>query len=137
MKRTSQATYIFFFAQDYRPMTPGWQGAPCFRRCGRRLVSKPTISWKKSWGSHRRTTIPHLRRSTMDRNVFIRKVQSLPRDVTQGVIPVNKAVENRWKPAARGSDQPCSRLFPQQGGLPPKRGKSRPPHRFRTPSACN
>ena len=32
MKRTSQATYIFLFAQDYRPMTPGWQGAPCFRR---------------------------------------------------------------------------------------------------------
>ena len=31
-------------------MASGWQGAPYFRRYGRELVSKPTISLKKSWG---------------------------------------------------------------------------------------
>ena len=42
--------YIFSFAKGYRTMTSGWQGAPYFRRCGRELVSKPAISFKKSWG---------------------------------------------------------------------------------------
>ena len=31
------------------------QGAPCFRRYDRELVSKPAISLKKGWGGYRRT----------------------------------------------------------------------------------
>ena len=34
----------------YRTMTSGRKGAPYFRRYGWELVSKPTISSKKSWG---------------------------------------------------------------------------------------
>ena len=36
-------------------MPSGWRGAPCFRRHGRELVSKPVFSLKKSWGGYRRT----------------------------------------------------------------------------------
>ena len=38
-------------------MTSGWQGSPYFRRYGRELVSKPSISFKKSWGA---TTVEQL-----------------------------------------------------------------------------
>ena len=38
-------------------MTSGWQGAPCLRRYGRELVSKPAISLKKNWGGYLRTTL--------------------------------------------------------------------------------
>ena len=48
--------YIFLFAKDYRNMTSGWQGAPCFGRYGRGLVSKPAISSSISLGGHRRAT---------------------------------------------------------------------------------
>ena len=37
-------------------MTSGGQRAPIFRRLGRKLLSKPAISLKKSWGGYRRTT---------------------------------------------------------------------------------
>ena len=45
---------IFMLAKVYRSMTSGRQGASYFRRYGRDLVSKPAISFKSSWGSHRR-----------------------------------------------------------------------------------
>ena len=45
------------FFSRYRTMTSGWQGAPCVRRYGRELVSKPAISLRKSWGGYRRTTL--------------------------------------------------------------------------------
>ena len=51
------SSHVFLFAKGYRLMTSGWQGAPCFRRYGRGLVSKPTISLKKKLGGfYRRTT---------------------------------------------------------------------------------
>ena len=55
----SVSANIILFAEDYRTMTSGWQGAPYFRRYGLELVSKPAISLKKSWGGYRRTTLRH------------------------------------------------------------------------------
>ena len=43
-------------------MASGWQRASYFRRHGRELVSKPTISLKKSWGGYRRTTLFYVAR---------------------------------------------------------------------------
>ena len=36
----SISSHIFLFAKDYRPMTLGWQGAPCSRRYGAWAGSK-------------------------------------------------------------------------------------------------
>ena len=41
---------IFLFANDFRAMTSGGQGAPYFKKYGWELVSKPAISLKKCWG---------------------------------------------------------------------------------------
>ena len=54
MKKLSSG--ISLVAKNHRTTTSRWQGAPCFRRYGRELVSKPAISLKKSWGGYRRTT---------------------------------------------------------------------------------
>ena len=51
---------FFLFAKDYRPMTSGWQRAPYSTRYGRGLVSKPSISLKKSRGGYRRMTTKRL-----------------------------------------------------------------------------
>ena len=53
----SISSHMFLFAKDCdRPITSEWQRAPYLRRCGRGLISKPTISVKKSWGGYRRMT---------------------------------------------------------------------------------
>ena len=55
-KLKKRSSSVSSCAKVYLTMTSGWQGAPCFRRYGRILVSKPAISLKKSWGGYRRTT---------------------------------------------------------------------------------
>ena len=43
------SSHIFLFAEDCRATTSGWQGAPCFRRYGREMVSKSAISANNTW----------------------------------------------------------------------------------------
>ena len=54
MKKLSP--YVSLSAEDNGTMTSGWLGAPCLRRYGRELVSKPAISLSKIGGGYRRTT---------------------------------------------------------------------------------
>ena len=35
---------------DYRAMTSGWRGTPCFRRYGRELIPKPAILGEEKVG---------------------------------------------------------------------------------------
>ena len=55
MKRTS--SHFFIVCEGLSNDDVGVaMGAPCFRRYGRGLLSKPTILLKESWGGYRGTT---------------------------------------------------------------------------------
>ena len=47
---------IFLFVTDYHTTTSEWQGAPYFRRYGRELALKPSITVQEKLGGYRRLT---------------------------------------------------------------------------------
>ena len=72
MKNTSSMCFLVC-KMDYRAMTPGWQGAPYFRRYGRELVSTTGDFVEKKIGGATAERLP---------NTFTRKIVILTDNFT-------------------------------------------------------